>query len=317
MHTHIGADHTDTAVAVMDQIGIEKMVDISPSFGERFERKVAAYAEHPGRFELFGGFDFEGFGESGWIERELERMEDTVEAGAVGFKIHKALGLEHTDPDGELIKADDERLAPLFEKANELDTLIAFHIADPKSFFEPLDEVDQRWVDKGWWWGDREEYPYQWWALIRQLERVIQRHPDTTFLGVHFGCASEEVGYVADVMRENPNYIVDVSARIPWIGAHRADLVRDVFLEFQDRILFGTDFAAWETMMLGVPQGFDPTPEDIETFYDAHWEYFETANTDITNPTPWICDWQIDGIDLPRDVLEKLYVTNAERYLGM
>lgn len=317
MHTHLDADHLEEAIEYMDENGIRKLVDITPNTGEDFEELLHATDAYPDRFAAFGGFDFDGFGRAGWIDRELERMEEAVDAGAVGFKIHKALGMEYRDVDGQLISVDDERLAPLFEKANELDTIIAFHIADPKSFFEPLDEVDEQWVEQGWWWGDRETYPYQWWALIRQLERVIERHPETTFLGVHFGCAAEEVGYVADVMRENPNYIIDVSARLPWIGAQRADLVRDVFIEFQDRILFGTDLAVREPLMLGVPQGFEPTNEDVETFYDAHWHYFETDEQDIVHPTPWVGEWTVDAIDLPREVLEKFYVTNAERYLGV
>ncbi len=317
MHTHIHPTFVEEAVRYMDLVGLEHVVDISPNHGERFERKRTAYDAYPDRFSLFGGFDFEGFGGDDWIDRELERMEALVDERAVGFKIHKALGMEYTDETGEIIPVDDNRLAPLFARAAELDTVIAFHIADPKSFFVEEGELDQQWVDQGWWWGDREEYPYQWWDLIRQLERVIERHQETTFLGVHFGCASEEVGYVADVMREHPNYLIDVSARLPWIGAHRADAVHDMFVEFQDRIMFGTDFAVRDPIMLGVPQGFDPVDEDVETFFDAHWEYFETSRTDIESPTPWIADWTIDAIDLPRDVLEKFYVKNAARHLGV
>ena len=317
MHTHISADCVDDAIHYMDLVGVETAVDISANIGQAFEEKQAAFAEFPGRFGLFGGFDFEGFGSAEWIDREQDRMERLVEAGAVGFKIHKAFGMEYTDQSGNVVPVDDERIAPLFDRAAELDTIIAFHIADPKSFFVEDGELDQQWVERGWWWGDREEYPYQWWDLIRQLERVIDRHPETTFLGVHFGCASEEVGYVADVMRHHPNYLLDVSARLPWIGEHRPDLVHDVFVEFQDRIMFGTDFAVRDPLMLGVPQGFEPTDEDVQAFFDAHWGYFETDTRGIDNPTPWIADWTIDAIDLPKDVLEKFYVTNAQRHLGV
>ena len=317
MHAHLDPEYLDDAVRYMDQNDLNALVDITPNPREQFETKVAAFGDHPDRFAAFAGFHFDDFGADGWLDRELAWMEDAVDAGAVGFKLHKALGMEYTDADGEVIPVDDPRLAPLFEHAAALDTVVAFHVADPKSFFEPIDEVDERWVERGWWWGDREQYPYQWWDLIRQLERVIERHPDTTFLGVHWGCASEEVGYVADVMRENPNYLVDVSARLPWIGRHRADQVRDVFVEFQDRILFGTDLGVGDPMMLGVPQGFDVDDADVARFYEAHWQYFETAEEDIVHPTPWVGDWTIDAIDLPRDVLQKFYVDNARRHLGI
>ena len=322
MHTHIDPDYVDEAVRLMDQNNVSKVVDISSrNVGETFDERMDAFAEYPDRFAMFGGFDYDGFGEEGWIDRELERMEEYVERGAVGFKTNKRLGLEFRTADGDLIRVDDERLDPLFEKAAELDTVMAFHTADPKAFFEPLDEDNERWDElehnPHWWRGDREEYTYQWWDLIRQLERVIERHPETTILGVHWGCAAEEVGYVADVMRENENYIVDVSARLGEIGRHRPDLVRDIFVEFQDRIMFGTDLGVREQHMLGAPQDFDPTDEDVEAFYDAHWRFFETDEREIAHPTPIQGDWTVDAIDLPRDVLEKFYVENAQNYLGV
>ena len=321
MHTHISVDRLDAAVRIMEENGLAKMVDISPSHGERFERKMAAFSEHPDRFAMFGGLDFEDFGEDGWIDRECARVEEYVERGAVGIKIHKALGLTYTDPAGDHVTVDDERLAPIFETAAELDTVIAFHIADPKAFFEPLDEENERWAELGanphWWWGDREEHPYDWWQLIRQLENVIERHQDTTFLGVHWGCAAEEVGYVADVMRDNPNYIVDVSARLGEIGRHRPDLVHDIFVEFQDRVLFGTDMIVRDKLVCGAPDGEEKDFDDVEEFYDAHWRYFETDAEGIDHPTPIQGDWTVDAIDLPPEVLEKFYVTNAERYLGV
>ncbi len=322
-HTHLDLDHVDDALRYMEQNGLEMLVDISPwNVGERFERVMDLVEEHPDRFAAYSGIDFDGFGEDGWIDRELERIETAVERGAVGIKLWKHLGLVHTDPDGNVFPVDDDRLAPLFELAGELDTVVAFHVADPKAFFEPLDEENERWAELGknpdWWFGDREQYPYDWWQLIRQLERVIERHPETTFLGAHWGCAAEEVGYVADVMRENPNYVVDVSARLPEIGRHRPDLVHDFFVEFQDRIIFGTDLW-WESdqLHLGSPQEFEPTAADVEAFYDAHWRYFETADEGIAHPTPIQGDWTIDAIDLPRAVLAKLYAENARRYLGL
>ncbi len=321
MHTHLSVDHLDDAVRLMDQNGIEMMVDITAHTGDTFDALLEGFEEYPGRFRAFSGFDFEGLGTDGWIERELERMERAVEAGVVGFKIHKRMGMVYTGPDGNVVPVDDERLAPLFEKAAELDTVIAFHIADPKAFFEPLTPENERYAELSenpeWWWGDREKHPYGWWELIRQLEKVIGRHPETTFLGVHFGCAAEEVEYVADVMRDNPNYIVDVSARLGEIGRHDPERVREIFLEFQDRILFGTDLGVRDPLMLGAPQGFEPTDEDVEAFYDAHWKYFETDEAGIAHPTPIQGDWTVDAIDLPRDVLEKFYSENAKNHLKL
>ena len=45
--------------------------------------------------------------------------------------------------------------------------------------------------------------------------------------------------------------------------------------------------------------------------------FFETAGRGLKHPTPIQGRWTIDGIDLPREILEKVYHGNAERLLGV
>lgn len=319
VHTHLAIDRLPDAIRLMEQNGLEMLIDISARFGEDFTAFLQAASAYPGRFAAFTGLDFRDFGEPGWAKRECDHLERAVEQGAVGFKIHKSLGLERRDSAGRLIPVDDERLAPLFEKAAELNCVVAMHIADPKAFFIPLNEKNERWDElkhnPHWWFGDRTQHPYDWWRLIRQLEKVVRRHPRTTIMGVHFGCAAEEIGYVADVMRDHPNYIVDIAARVPELGRHEPAFVREIFTEFQDRILFGTDLGIRRNIMLGSPQPFEPQDADVAKFYQAHWLYFETSLEQIAHPTPIQGNWKIDAVDLPRPVLAKLYADNARRLL--
>ncbi len=319
-HTHLQVAHLDQAVRLMDQNGIQMMIDISGGcFGEPFDKLLAGFRRYPGRFAAFTGVDWQGFGEPGWAARECEQVSRAVEAGAVGVKLHKALGLKVRDTAGRLVPVDDERLAPLFARAAGLGVVVAMHIADPKAFFRPFTPANERWDElehnPDWWFGDRSNYCYDWWRLIRQLEKVVRRHPETTIMGVHFGCAAEEVGYVADVLRDNPHYIVDVAARVGELGRHDAAFVREVFREFQDRILFGTDLGVLDNIMLGAPQGFEPSEADVVHFYDAHWRFFETGEEQIAHPTPIQGRWRVDAVNLPGQVLEKFYYGNARRYL--
>lgn len=319
MHTHLHPDYLDLAVRLMDQNDIEMMIDITPNIGDDLKDLITRMQQYPGRFAAFAGVDFSGFGDDGWIQRECDALRRSADLGAVGLKFWKELGLSHRDTAGEIIRVDDERIAPIIDLAGELGLVVAYHIADPKAFFRPLNPSNERWeelsLNPGWWFGDRQKYPYGWWQLIRQLERVIRRHPNTTIMGVHFGCAAEEIEYVCDVMRDYPNYIVDVAARLGEIGRHEASLVRELFIEFQDRILFGTDLGVRQTIMLGAPQDFSPTEQDVQAFYEAHWRFFETAETGIDHPTPIQGRWTVDAIDLPDYVLPKFYHQNTERYL--
>lgn len=310
-HGHFDPDRIEECVEYMDRVGVETFVDISPNRGEDLDAKLDAIEDYPGRFAIFAGVDYDDIGEDGWIERECDRIERAIDAGALGVKFWKDLGLHVEDADGTLVPVDDERLAPIIETIGDCGGVAAFHIADPQPFFEPLTpenpRYDQLQEHPDWWFGDRSAFPYDWWQLVRQLETVVERHPETKIMGVHFGCAAEEVWYVADVMRDNPNYIVDVAARVNVLGRHDPKKVRDVFVEFQDRILFGTDLIVREER--------DQTLEEVEQFYDAHWRYFETDDEAFV--PPFDHDWTIDGIDLPRDVLEKLYVENARNHLGL
>ena len=49
----------------------------------------------------------------------------------------------------------------------------------------------------------------------------------------------------------------------------------------------------------------------------SSWEFFETGHKGFAHPTPIQGNWTIDGVNLPPDVLEKVYHGNAERLLGL
>ena len=318
-HTHLSPALLDRAVAIMEANGLAAMVSLNGHTGEQLFAELRQYARYPGRFYSFAGVDFTGFGEPNWARRESEALERAVAAGAVGLKLHKSLGLGHRDRGGKLIPVDDERLAPIFDQAGELGVPVAFHTADPKAFFEPLTPDNERWEElsrnPGWWFGDREKYPYDWWTLLRQLEKVVARHPHTTIIGVHFGNAAEELDYLAGMLEKYPHYLIDTAARIGEIGRHDPQRVREVFMRFSDRILFGTDLGVREPIMLGAPQDLTATDAHIQRFYQDHWRFFETAECNLPHPIPIQGHWTVRACDLPREVLERLYFRNAQRWI--
>ena len=59
--------------------------------------------------------------------------------------------------------------------------------------------------------------------------------------------------------------------------------------------------------------------EDMTEFkhsYDAHWRFFETDERQIEYPGyPWQGRWLVDAVNLPDDVLQKLYRRNAQRLI--
>ena len=118
-----------------------------------------------------------------------------------------------------------------------------------------------------------------------------------------------------------PNLYVDLAARVPEIGRHDPAAVRDLFMTHQDRILFATDIAMGITrrgddvLVLGSSGEEPDTPERIGPFFEAHWRFLETNDTDFAHPTPIQGNWTISGIGLPEEVLQKIYYGNAHRLI--
>ncbi len=111
---------------------------------------------------------------------------------------------------------------------------------------------------------------------MRRSNRVIARHPKTTFVCVHFANNAEELDWVDASLSRYPNMMADLAARIPEIGRHDPDKVRRLFLKHQDRILFGTDFMVYNRLILG-PAATNrrpptPTPRSSSPRNGAGWK---------------------------------------------
>ncbi len=203
------------------------------------------------------------------------------------------------DASGELVRVDDERLAPIFERAGELGIPVMVHIGDPEAFFLPIDANNERYEELAahpdWsFYGSR----YGKHDLLEQRDRVFQRHPRTTFVGAHIAENSEDLQRVSAMLDACPNVWVDISARASELGRQPYS-ARKFFLRYADRILFGTDL---------VPE--------VE-MYRLYYRFLETADEYFEYPTHASGQgrWSIYGMDLPEEVLRKVYRENALRLL--
>jgi len=321
VHVHVHPGNVEFLAAIVEannlshvvNLGILEMLGIPFQEGMHVFRKVLG-----GRMVYFPAPDFRdtspGFG-----ERMAEELERKVEAGARGLKIFKSLGLQHRDADGNLISVDDPHLDPLWARAGDLDIPVLIHVADPVAFFQPLDENNERWDElqahPDWHFGHPEFPDHD--TLLAQRNRVIERHPNTIFIGAHLGNYPENLAYVDGCLDRYPNFYVDTSARIGEIGRHPIEEARAFFFKHQDRVLFGTDMVlGWDSFEDKVGETRQERAAKLKREYDAHWRFFETDERQIKYPGfPIQGRWKVDGVGLPDDVLEKLYVRNAQRLI--
>jgi predicted TIM-barrel fold metal-dependent hydrolase len=299
-HNHLDSQSPENVLRVMDACGIEKIVNITMQVGQAgIDSIVRFHRAAPDRFASYGWMDWNGVERSDFIQVSKDRLERLVEHGAVGIKFWKDLGLSIRDAGGELLRIDDQRLAPLFDKAAELHIPVMFHTADPDAFFTPIDEFNERYEELAahpdWsFYGARISKP----ELLAQRDRVFARHPKTTFVCAHLAESGENLAYVAKLLDSNPNLSVDISARTPELG-RQPYTAREFMIQYADRILFGADLLPEAEM------------------YRLYYRVLETADEYFDYPSHASRQgrWKVYGLFLPGDVLRKIYRENALRLL--
>jgi uncharacterized protein len=305
IHNHLGRlGNMQHYLEQMDAAGVWKVVSLDGrSKGDFYKehlkvsRKLSAE-----RLLVFFRPDFDRIDEPGWSRKEAARLEQAVKEGCRGLKIAKNLGLTHKDSTGALIKVDDPRIDPIWAKCGELGIPVMIHVSDPKAFFTPIDGQNERYDElgahPGWsFYGD--QFPSKE-EILAARNRVIARHPNTIFIGAHFGNLPEEIHQVANWLDLYPNFHVDIDARISELG-RQPRTARKFFLRYQDRVMFGTDTP--------------PNKEAYQIYYrflETDDEYFDPAGGHHLQGR-----WMISGVYLPDVVLEKIYNKNAMKIFGM
>jgi uncharacterized protein len=289
----------DEMVAHLDDLNVQLYIAADNLSGEVLRRTVQAIraSPHRDRFRVMAGIDFRGVG-PGWADRAVRQLEEDVRAGAVGVgEISKAFGLTITKPDGSRLRIDDPELDPVWEAAGRLGIPVFIHTAEPPAFFDPLDLTNERWLELALFPDRRNHGPGQvtFEELMAERDALFRRHPGTTFIAAHFGWHANDLERAARLLEEFPNVHMEVGAILYELG-RQPRAAREFFLRYQDRILFGKD-------------SFQPAE------YPYFWRVFETDDEYFDYYRDYHAFWKLYGMDLPDEVLRKLYFENALRLM--
>ncbi|HPH95888.1 MAG TPA: amidohydrolase family protein [Anaerolineaceae bacterium] len=289
----------------LDEAGIGAYVDLDGGWGEDILQSHLTLfkAKAPERFQIFGGVDWSRWPELGdaFPEWAAGRLAAQKQMGAQGLKIWKPFGLHVRDQHGDLVKVDDVRLDPIWQVAGELGLPVLAHVADPVAFFDPIDETNERWEELGahpdWAFTSPPFPPFL--SILEGFYRMVKRHPQTTFIGAHVGCYGENLAWVGKMLDDCPNYAIDISGRLGELGRQPYS-ARRFFIQYQDRILFGSDM------------GPDVDAYRLSyRFLETDDEYFNYNVSEV----PGQGRWYVCGLFLPDEVLKKVYYQNARRLL--
>ena len=312
--TRIEAD-VASVVAMMDRRNLKTMVNLTGGYGSGLADSVRALAAaHPGRFVVFTEPGWDRFGSNGYAQWQGDEIARAKAAGARGLKILKTLGLYLREQvtSGPLVAIDDRRFDPMWEACGALGLPVAIHIADPEAFFLPIDRFNERYEELNarpdWSFHGRDFPAFA--SLIAARDRMLARHPKTTFIGLHVGHDSENLAAVGEALDRFPNLHVETAARIAELG-RQPRATRRFFDRYQDRVLFGTDTTPG--------RGTLAADSEVDAMYSIYFRFFETDDEYFDyspSAVPPQGRWRISGLALPDGILRKLYYENAERLLG-
>ncbi|MBD0776312.1 amidohydrolase family protein [Maribacter sp. ANRC-HE7] len=297
VHSHqrdMSPEALSALVKDMDALNEGVMVNLSGGSGERLNTMIKNIAaNYPNRFAVFANVDFEGVGSDGWSEKAAKQLETDIKNGAKGLKIFKSLGLRYTDSDGKRLAIDDPRLDPIWAKCGELGVPVLIHAADPKSFWDPMDKDNERWLElKTHPRRKRSDTdPAPWEQIIEEQHHVFKKHPNTKFINAHMGWYANNLKELGELMDAMPNMYVGIAAVIAELGRQPKN-AQAFFIKYQDRILFGKD--SWK-------------PEEFPTYFRV----LETDDEYFPYYKKYHAFWAMYGLNLPDGVLKKVYYKNA------
>jgi predicted TIM-barrel fold metal-dependent hydrolase len=287
----------ERVIEVMNNTNVKTVVILTGMWGEKLQHVIDEMVKpYPGRFVVFEQLDWSKVDDPDFGKEMVAQLDDSVSRGARGLKFLKDFGLGVRDKTGKLIAIDDSRLDPIWQECGRLGIPVFIHTGDPEAFFHPIDGNNERYdelMEHPDWSFYGSGFPgFQ--QLLEARNRVFAKFPKTKFVSLHMGWP-ENLDWVSQMLDQHPNVMVEFGAREAELG-RQPGRTRQLFLTYQDRIMFGTDSATDEAM------------------YRNYFRWLETTDDSFDYwGSPGQGRWEIYGIGLPDPVLEKVYHVNAEK----
>jgi predicted TIM-barrel fold metal-dependent hydrolase len=289
-------------------------VDVVPDYPpmpEQIRVKIKHYQEDPDVFTFSTAFTLEGWDDPDWSDQVIAQLQQDFEHGALGVKVWKNIGMGEKDKDGNLIMLDDPKFDPIFQYIKDQNKVLLSHAGEPKNCWLPLEEMTVK-NDYNYFNQHPEYHMYlhpempSYEAQMEARDNMLRRNPGLTFIGAHLASLEWSVDEVADFLDEFPNASVDLAERLPHVqyqSQRDRERIRNFFIKYQDRILYGTDFQQLK----------DSDPDELRKVMHERWLLdWKYLNTEEVMSVPEL-DGTLQGLALPKTVVDKIYRINAER----
>jgi predicted TIM-barrel fold metal-dependent hydrolase len=319
INTHVHINIPDTSFLRQARIDHFRLltVNVNPSYyppiREQQDIAVTLEKEYPKLLHHATTFEVAGFTSPGWQKKTLSYLDESFSRGAVAVKVWKNIGLELRDTDGSFVLIDDPRFDPIFDFITARDITVIGHIGEPRNAWLPVEKMtvggDKKYFSEHpqYHMYLHPEYPsYE--AIIAARDHMLEKHPNMRFVGAHLGSLEWSVDELAKRLDKYPNMAVDMAERISHLQYQAVtdwQRVHDFVIRYQDRLIYATD----ETV-----DGSKPPAEVAMAAHEnwlRHWKFFVSGDT--------MCVPKVEntfkGLHLPREVVDKIYRKNAEKWV--
>ena len=304
-HWNMAVQDLSGIVEEMDDLNMKFMINLSGSGYATFLGKQSLMdlnlskslknvkENFPSRFGVFVNLDLKKIDNKDFASNSVKILQNAVKDGAIGLKIYKDLGLTLKDSKGVRVKVDDKRLSPIWNACGELNIPVLIHSGEPSPFFDPIDKYNERWLharQKPNSFRPSNRYP-SFDTVMKEQYNMFKNHSNTTFINAHMGWMANDLDKLEKHLDSLPNVYTEIGAVIGELG-RQPRRARQFFIDYQDRIMFGKDTYK--------KSEFDVYFRVLET-NDEYFDYYRKRHG----------LWKMYGLNLPDEVLKKLYFKNA------
>jgi len=276
------------------------------------EISKGVYSRHPEHFSWATSFNLENWGDSGWEKDAIDFIGDSFDNGAVAVKIWKEVGMELKDPDGSYVMIDDPRFTPVLDYIEERGQVLVCHLGEPRNCWLPLEEMTVN-GDRNYFKNNPQYHAYKhpeipsYEEQIAARDRILEQYPKLKVVGCHLGSLEYDTDEIAKRLDAYPNFAVDMAARIIHFKVQDREKVRKFLIDYQDRVLYATDITVRSA------DGFDDRLGTVSRVHSEDYRYFATDEMIRIDER----DEPIQGLNLPDEVLKKLFTENAVKWYGI
>ncbi len=290
-------------------------VDAFPSLPVNEQQEIALYQKEASRNQVLyaTAFSVTNWDKDNWEQETLDYLKDSFSKGAIAVKVWKNIGMELRDKEGNLVMIDHPRFDPIWSYLLDNNIPVIGHLGEPKNCWLPIEEMTVK-GDRDYFSKHPEFHMYlhpempSYEDQLEARDNVLRKHPELKFIGAHLGSLEWSVDELAKRLDMFPNLAVDMAERISHLQLQSIkdhEKVRDFFIKYQDRLLYGTD------MSISKSRSSSEMEKHARDVWFRHWVFF-TSEDKMDAPK---VQGEFSGLKLPREVVDKIYSLNAKEWL--